>query len=68
MAKRKHWEVSAAFRVHGETSDDAQHLVEKLVERFIDTSGEKSGLLVITVHRPKRLRGLADNCPECKTA
>lgn len=68
MAKRKHWEVPTAFRVHGESAGDAQQLVEKLVQRLLDASGERAGLLVITVHRPKRLRGPADNCPECKTA
>ena len=68
MAKRKHWEVATAFRVHGETATEAQHLVEQLVQRLIDARGEPAGLAVITVHRAKRLRGLADNCPECKTA
>lgn len=68
MAKRKHWEVPTAFRVHGESAGEAQQLVEKLVERFLDATSERAGLLVITVHRPKRLRGPADTCPECKTA
>lgn len=68
MAKQKHWEVPTAFRVHGENAGEAQQLVEKLVQRFLDTASEKAGLLVVTVHRPKRLRGPADNCPECKTA
>jgi len=68
MAKRKHWEVPTAFRMHGETADEAQEAVEKLVERLLDGSGQKSGLAVITVHRARRLRGFADNCAECKAA
>jgi hypothetical protein len=36
------------------------------VEKFLEAPGGKSGVLVITVHRPKRLQGPDDNCPECK--
>jgi len=68
MAKRKHWEVATAFRVHGENATEAQQAVEKLVQRLLDASGEGAGLAVITVHRAKRLQGFADNCPVCKSA
>lgn len=66
MAKRKHWEVATAFRVHGESAQDAQAAVEKLVERFLDAPARKAGIAVVTVHRATRLRGLSDNCPECR--
>ena len=66
MAKRKHWEVATAFRVHGETAGEAQAAVEKAVERLLDAAARKSGIALVTVHRAARLRGPSDNCPECK--
>jgi len=66
MAKKKHWEVATAFRVHGETAAEAQASVEKLVGRLIDTAGKDAGLAIVTVHRATRLHGPADNCPECR--
>jgi hypothetical protein len=68
MAKQKHWEVPTAFRVHGEDAGEAQRVVEKLVGRFLDPSGEKSGVVLVTVHRAKRLRGPSDNCAQCKAS
>jgi hypothetical protein len=68
MAKRKHWEVSTAFRVHAEDADEAQQVVEKLVGGMAGVSGERAGPVVITVHRAKRLRGPADNCPQCRAS
>jgi hypothetical protein len=68
MPKRKHWEVMTAFRMHGEDGEEAQRLVESLVNGLLDSSGERAGPVVITVHRAKRLQGPADNCPVCKAS
>ncbi len=65
MAKQKHWAVPTTFKVHGERAGDAQKLVERLVERLVDEA-ESGGLVVVTVHRPTRMRGPADTCAECK--
>ena len=67
MAKKKHWEVATAFRVHGDTAVEAQASVEKLVQRFLDAPAKAAGLTVVTVHRATRLRGPSDSCPECRT-
>lgn len=67
MAKKKHWEVATAFRVHGESAAEAQASVESMVGRLIDTARKEAGLAVVTVHRATRLHGPADNCPECRT-
>jgi len=66
MAKRKHWEVPTSFRVHGETEQEAQQLIEGLVDRFMESRGTSGGVVVITVHHARRLQGPDDNCPECK--
>jgi hypothetical protein len=68
MTKQKHWAVSTTFKVHGERAADAHHLVEELVQRLLDKSGENAGLVVITVHRPERLRGPGDTFAKCKTS
>lgn len=68
MAKQKHWKVPAAFKVHAERAGDAQQLVEELVQGLLNKAGQSTGLVMIRVHRPERLRGQADTCPACKTA
>jgi hypothetical protein len=68
MPKQKHWEVMTAFRMHGENGEDAQRVVEKLVNGLLDSSGEGTGPVLITVHRATRLQGPADNCPQCKAS
>jgi hypothetical protein len=68
MAKQKHWKVPTSFKVHGERAGDAHQLVEGLVQQLLKQSGESAGLLLITVHRPERLRGPADTCATCKTS
>lgn len=65
MAKQKHWGVPATFKVHGERAADAQQLVEGLVQQLLSQS-DRAGLVLITVHRPLRMRGPADTCAECK--
>ena len=65
MAKRKHWEVPTAFRVHAETEQEAQQLVEGLVDPFMESRGANRAVVVITVHHARRLHGSDDNCPEC---
>ena len=67
MAKQKHWEVPTTFKVHGGRGEEAHHLVEGLVERLLKEADESGGLVNVTVHRPRQLRGPADTCARCKT-
>ena len=68
MTKQPHWAVPATFKVHGGRGEEAHHLVERLVQQLLKEADESAGLVLITVHRPKRLRGgLADTCELCKT-
>lgn len=68
MAKQKHWAVPTTFSVHAERAGDAQVLVEELVQRLLNKSGESAGVVMIRVHRPERLRGPADTCAKCQTS
>ena len=68
MAKQKHWAVPTTFKVHAEKGEDAHRLIEELVQRLLNKSGDSAGVTMITVHRPERLRGPADTCAKCKPA